>query len=223
MWQILPLNTFKNNKLSNRIVQKAGAYCKLICYYSSAMSMSTLPKQVEPRRLAEQAGSLQGTLPVAGMERLVSLLQTDAGEVRCQLDFTRDVEGLVTITTDLSTSVQLQCQRCLSNVDVAIEANAVLSPVSTDDEAANLPERYEALMLEGDTVTLSDMIEDEIILQLPIIAMHEEQECSVKIANNEQSSEEKPNPFQVLADLKLSQTNVVETKKPGANNGCTTK
>ncbi len=57
-------------------------------------------------------------------------------------------------------------------------------------------------------VDLVQLVEDEFILNLPQVAMHDEADCSVDSDNlvfgelPEEVLEEKPNPFDVLKSLK---------------------
>ncbi|KPJ94933.1 MAG: hypothetical protein AMJ53_04110, partial [Gammaproteobacteria bacterium SG8_11] len=96
-----------------------------------------------------------------------------------------------------------------------------LGVVASLAEARNLPENYEPLVADHGPLSLAELVEDEILLALPAIAMHAEP-CSMSGAKNatvEQrkaadsmynpptadfivTDEGKPNPFAVLADLK---------------------
>jgi len=76
----------------------------------------------------------------------------------------------------------------------------------TEEEA---PEIYDLVDLnEYGELDLIQLVEDEFILTLPQIAMHDEADCSVDSNNMvfgeipEEIEEEKPNPFDVLKNLK---------------------
>ncbi|NAW53871.1 23S rRNA accumulation protein YceD, partial [Vibrio sp. V41_P2S12T139] len=76
----------------------------------------------------------------------------------------------------------------------------------TEQEA---PEIYDLVDLnEYGELDLIQLVEDEFILALPQIAMHDEADCSVDSNNMvfgeipEEIEEEKPNPFDVLKSLK---------------------
>ncbi|TOQ06763.1 YceD family protein, partial [Vibrio parahaemolyticus] len=76
----------------------------------------------------------------------------------------------------------------------------------TEEEA---PEIYDLVDLnEYGELDLIQLVEDEFILALPQIAMHDEADCSVDSNNMvfgelpEEIEEKKPNPFDVLKNLK---------------------
>jgi uncharacterized protein len=80
-----------------------------------------------------------------------------------------------------------------------------LGIVNTLDEANSLPERYEPAMAAEGNLALRDLIEDEIILNLPIIPRHEPDECKAKFPLADDSGWDQgkgENPFQVLESLK---------------------
>lgn len=103
----------------------------------------------------------------------------------------------------------LQCQSCLEPFSYEIMSDFVLGIVNTLDEANALPERYEPALAHDGSLTLREMIEDEIILNLPIIPRHEPEDCKVKLplkdAGWEQGKGE--NPFRVLESLKHKKDN----------------
>ncbi|KAA1446822.1 hypothetical protein F1E15_26235, partial [Escherichia coli] len=78
-----------------------------------------------------------------------------------------------------------------------------------DEQVEALPEEYEPIDVnEFGEIDLLAMIEDEIILSLPVVPVHDSEHCEVSEADmvfGELPLEaEKPNPFAVLASLKKS-------------------
>jgi uncharacterized protein len=82
----------------------------------------------------------------------------------------------------------------------------MLGIVQTEEEAKNLPERYDPLIVKESDLFLQDVIEDEIIVSLPIVPMHTAKDCKVKlplVTESETMSEvEKDNPFKVIELLR---------------------
>lgn len=166
-----------------------------------------LPEFIEVIRLAKAEQKLSGVVPVAAMPRLGLSLADMQGEVSAALECGIDSEGLVYIKGQLQTELHVVCQRCLQTMLLAMGSDFVVSPVVNDSQAKNLPVYYEpALMGEDERLSLTGLIEDEIILQLPIIAMHDPQQCPVSLnaVNDivEIVEEEKVNPFAKLEALK---------------------
>ncbi|MBX9705765.1 MAG: YceD family protein [Gammaproteobacteria bacterium] len=166
-----------------------------------------LPESIEVIRLARAEQALSGVIPVADMPRLCTSLADTQGEVYVELECGIDSEGLVFIKGQLQTELHLVCQRCLQTMSLVMGSDFVVSPVVNDSQAKNLPVYYEpALMDEDERLSLTGLIEDEIILQLPIIAMHDPQQCPVSLGavNDivEIVEEEKISPFAKLEALK---------------------
>jgi uncharacterized protein len=94
-------------------------------------------------------------------------------------------------------------------VPVDIHAQTLLCVVQGFDEAEQLPEQCDPLMLDEDVVRILNLIEDELILALPSAPMHEpgsacEMAIEDAVAEPPQRNEEaqQDNPFQILEQLK---------------------
>ena len=169
------------------------------------MAEQQLPQQINVLRMAEQGTEFSGQLPVAKMSRLRDMLQNDQGEVAVQMSLGKDEEGLAFIRGELETNLTLECQRCLQAVDVAINDSFLLSPVENDAEADRLPSHYEPLLIDRDQQFLSALVEDELILRLPIVPLHDTEQCHTQeiieeIDNDIEQTDN--NPFQELSKLK---------------------
>lgn len=75
------------------------------------------------------------------------------------------------------------------------------------DQADVLPEIYEPIEFNPfGEVDLRDVVEDELMLTLPLVPMHDPEHCEVSVAEQVfgklPAEAEKPNPFAVLANLK---------------------
>ena len=169
-----------------------------------------LPVHIDPIRMAETRRLLQGRIALAEMARLGELLQDSDGEVTVSLEFGTDNEGIRFMRGRIQAEVSLQCQRCLETMRYPIDSEFSLALVRNTVEAEALPSHYEPLLVEGEPLFLRDIIEDELLLALPIVAMHAPEECSINISSDQGAGEahkdtgatEKESPFAVLADLK---------------------
>jgi len=171
-----------------------------------------LPVHIDPIRMAETRRLLQGHMALAEMKRLVESLQDSEGDVRVSLEFGIDEEGIRNIRGHIQADVALECQRCLEPMRYAIDSEFALGMVSSASEAETLPSHYEPLVLDGNPLFLRDVLEDELLLALPIVAKHAQDECSVKLDEAEAPAEQahpdtgpeekEKNPFSVLADMK---------------------
>ena len=168
------------------------------------MSISPLPKSVDPFKLAEQAVELKGEIALSQLERLVSQLDDKSGVVEVFLSFGKDEEGIRFITGRLSARLTLICQRCLEPLVVDLDASLHLGLVFSEEAAKQLPKRYDPILLETNTLQLWELIEEELLLSLPLVPMHDDQGCNSILAAQEQQDQapQRENPFAVLASLK---------------------
>ncbi len=167
------------------------------------MSKAPLPNTIEPRRAAEQGLSFQGSLPLKRLERLVTFLEDEEGNIEVSLSFGVDEEKIRYLNGKAEVSVQMLCQRCLKPVAIGLKAELNLGLVRDDEAAGMLPGRYDPLIVTQE-LELNQAIEEELILTLPLIATH--QDCEVKTEYSDPDAkpegDDKPNPFSVLAQLK---------------------
>ncbi|MFZ2314060.1 MAG: YceD family protein [Gammaproteobacteria bacterium] len=169
------------------------------------MSEKIIPEHIDPYRYAEQSLQLAGFVKIADMQRLSANLSLNNDHVAVDLRFGRDEQKIVYLKGHLETKLVLQCQRCMEPFVYDIISDFALGVVNTLDEANALPDHYEpALAVEGQ-LALRELIEDEIILNLPIIPRHEPEDCSVSLPTAESGWTDQgkgENPFHVLKSLK---------------------
>ncbi len=169
---------------------------------------SPLPEYIDPLRLADARAVLQGQVAVSGMARLAPSLRSTQGVVDFDLAFSVDMEGIRCVHGSLSTQLDVICQRCMQPMELPLEAQVALGVVVSMQEAERLPSAYEPLVVGAEPVSLKEMIEDELLLVLPVAPIHPEQQCPAwreRILEEEQeepAQEGKKNPFAVLAQLK---------------------
>ena len=106
-----------------------------------------------------------------------------------------------------NTSVPLTCQRCLAVVDTPLQVNQWYRFVATEDIAmAEDDASDEDLLVLVPQFDLLGLLEDELLMALPLVPMHEE--CpvlpvfSAGVIDAPENPPDKPNPFAALAQLK---------------------
>lgn len=171
------------------------------------MSDKFIPEHIDPFRYAEQNLALTGSVKVSEMQRLSANLNAIDDVVNVDLKFGVDEQKITFLKGHLKTCLSLQCQRCMEPLRYEIISDFLLGIVSTLEEANALPEHYEPALATEGQLALRELIEDEIILNLPIIPRHEPEDCKVKLplidSGWEQGKGE--NPFHVLESLKHKQ------------------
>jgi len=170
-----------------------------------------LPLEVDPIRLATRKERFQGTIPLKQMKRLVNALSCGDGEVYIDVEFSVDINQVVILAGQIKADTKLICQRCMGEMELPIALDFQLAFVRSEAEMERLPEGYEATLIDNKSMMLSDIIEDEILLALPAIPKHQNEDCSSDNVvegwgsqQNEPDTEsvERENPFDILASLK---------------------
>jgi len=169
-------------------------------------------KYIDLVKFASQHLRSQGEVPLAAMTRLAEATHCTElkGVVKYDLVGNVDWEGIPFIEGHFTSAIPLICQRCMSLFDYKIDTRTKLSPVKTEQQAENLPSDYDAVIVTEEEISLVELIEDELLLNVPTVAKHEAGECKVKENHWSYGEEVKVtksaanNPFAELADLKKS-------------------
>lgn len=162
-----------------------------------------LPVRVDVERLTARDARIDSITPIASMKRLVELLADDEGSVESELRFSR-YSGHRHIDGGAHAVVHVACQRCLEPMSVELDTDISLVIVDDDAEIPALPDDAEAVVSEDGAVSPLELVEDELILALPIVAMHEAAQCVAEMKDFE-TPVERTNPFDVLKQLKNRQ------------------
>ena len=164
------------------------------------MCKAQLPRQINVLQLAQQGVKLAGTLSLKSMTRLVSSLSDDSGAVAFELQFGIDEEGIRRIKGKLATQVSVVCQRCLQPMEYDIDDELALGAILSHTQAQTLPQHYEPLLVTGEMQALLPIIEDELIVRLPMVATHANKVCKLKmIKTTLKTDNSKCNPFAKLS------------------------
>lgn len=177
---------------------------------------SRLPEFVDPFHLAEKGREFKGNLALLKMKRIASLVIAGSSDgVQVEIRFDKDPSGQSVIYGRVKTVLQLQCQRCLEAMDFSVDAEFRLGVVSTLVESAKLPESYEPLVVEEIPLSLAEIIEDEILLALPAVAMHDIAICPTKESN---VGGDKPDANEIVgAEQNANKANMLDRGKDSAD------
>jgi uncharacterized protein len=166
---------------------------------------SALPDLLDPRRAVESGERFVGRLSASSLPRLRELLLDSSGDVTFSLDFRRDEQRRAIVTGEVRAGLRLQCQRCLGPLEYEVNAKVALALVSGVDEAGQLPERYDPLLLTDALIRPRDLIEEELLLSLPQIPMHPAGYCEMRTQKTAPEAERDvrgAHPFAMLARWK---------------------
>ena len=165
----------------------------------------SLPTQIDPRKLALQGIALEGEIPAKDLTRLNESVEAVTGPLKASLQFSLDESRQPMITGEASVFVDVICQRCLDIVNIEIKAAIALQVVWSEDHIANVAPDYEPWVVVDKIADLHVVIEDEILLALPIVNYHKIGECTGSALYSKADTpieEAVESPFSVLQQLK---------------------
>ncbi|MDK1289952.1 23S rRNA accumulation protein YceD [Pseudoalteromonas umbrosa] len=171
------------------------------------MQKVKIPITLDPGRAAQRRATYDGIVSLEELSRLQQVVQDQVGEIAVTIHCDIDQQGLVVIRGSARTRVTLVCQRCNDELGLDLAQDFAYSPVGLGAESDDLPESYDVVELDEEgEINLRQLIEDELILAIPIVPMHDEASCSFSnkpVSFGEIEAEDsKPNPFEILKQLK---------------------
>jgi len=133
-----------------------------------------LPETLVPRRAAQMALTLTGSLPLSAVPRLSDAFELSA-PVTVALHFSQVDESSVRLTGKLATTVRLHCQRCLEGFETALVADVDVEFGPSRPE----PETDREIVAGDDQpLVLASFVEDELLLSAPMVATHPQAACT---------------------------------------------
>lgn len=176
--------------------------------YHYALMSSGLPEFLDLARVSRQPLEQVGRVRIGGLSRLGALLADNGGETSLSLTAGDDGSGRVHVRGEVQATLGLVCQRCLQPMRYEVATSFDLVWVTSEQDVEVVrQESCDPLLSADGRVKLSDLIEDELILALPIVALHDTDECNADRKRPDMNAGEpqmpaKQNPFAALAKLK---------------------
>jgi uncharacterized protein len=187
-----------------------------------------LSKMLDSAELYELAGQetrLDLVLGAGDLSRLAELV-VDAGEVEprdvdsgsaspqalmvmADVEFDKGRGGFPRLRMAVAGELHLQCQRCLGPVTWPVKIRNSLLVLRRQDEAKQIVDPFDCIVVDADGLSLATVIEDEILAALPLAPMHEQvADCSgVGVVAtgldeiSERATEQTHQPFSGLATM----------------------
>ena len=154
-----------------------------------------------PLQLAERQERLTGSVAVSRLRRLRDILPNSKGSVNFDLQFGTDDQGHVFIKGAFSANLNLRCLRCMQPMQLVV-ANKVNLGVVNPDNDRDVADRYEPLTLADNQIALETLLEEEILLAMPIAPVHERDSCKGSHLVDKYKARAE-SPFAVLKNLKF--------------------
>jgi uncharacterized protein len=130
---------------------------------------------IDGLEFARTGAKLHGSWPVAGFSRLREALRTDEGTLQYELRGVPQERGYPALRLKVGGALQLVCQRCLGalefplHIDVSLGLAETQAEIDAEPLVAEGPERIVA----GPEMAVRDLVEDEVLLAIPLAPRHE--------------------------------------------------
>ena len=139
---------------------------------------------------ASAGATQQGIIPVSEFYRLRDLLASDAGDIAYGIQGTRDERGRPALRVTARGALQLRCQRCLGAMRFEVRTDAMLVLAATQAEIDAEPADPSApdRVLGSKEMALRELVEDELILELPYAPRHDDCAAGAAVAETEKAA-----------------------------------
>jgi uncharacterized protein len=185
-----------------------------------------IPQKIDHIRYTDQGTILDGVIEHAEstkeLIRFNDAILKDPSDIHYHLEFDVDLLGNRYVKGQLSTQVILQCQRCMENFELDLSCEISTAFVMNEHQEQSAEDsKYDLFWLSPkEYVDPRIIIEDELLLALPQVAMHPLSEvgtgCKAEVVFLDTDSEQKNsfdaesddseqmdnNPFAILKQLK---------------------
>lgn len=167
---------------------------------------------VDTYELTLSGQQISGQTPLVQFKRLVADLpaQSDAS-ASWTITGTQDALGQRFLDVTVKAAPMVQCQRCMGSLPWSVDSSSRLQVVETEaeldaeDDPDTPPEEWVEPVLASTHLDVLALVEDELILALPYVPMHDS--CSTEALDKAGQPDEheepvQPSPFAVLSQLK---------------------
>ncbi len=177
------------------------------------MSDTPLPVYLDVRKVFSNETTVDGSIEVEKLTRVAACTVDGRGKIRAQLSFSIDQAGRRRIRGSAESRVMLTCQRCLEPVPAELQEDLDLVLVDDEGSAQLLDKQFEPWIAKDGRIVLADLLDEQLLLGMPIVAIHDQGPCSEKsnyqTANQSGEGQDRGeigqnNPFAILANYKVN-------------------
>ena len=153
---------------------------------------------IDGLEFAKAGSRLQGSWPVAAFRRLRDALRSDDGTLAYELQGLPELQGRPALRLKVDGALQMTCQRCLGSLvfPLRIEVPLLLAATQAEIDAEPLVADGPESIVAGKEMPVQALVEDEVLLALPIAPRHEACAASVAAATGARQT-----PFAALRGL----------------------
>jgi uncharacterized protein len=126
--------------------------------------------QVNAKELSARAAIIERHLDLPQLDRVAQAGGLPGTRVAAQLRFGA-FEGRTTVDVRVEGTAVLECQRCLQPCEIAVDESALVAIVRAETD--EVPGGYEPFVGMPEQLSLSALVEEQVLLALPLVPAHE--------------------------------------------------
>jgi uncharacterized protein len=128
-----------------------------------------IPLRVKASASVTRGSAWTGAIPIARLPRLAAALAAAEGELHVELQASRDDTARASLLKGrIGGDLGLVCQACMKPFAWPLHTTLDLRLVGSEAEEKRLLHDCEPLLVEDDTLHLHSIVEEEVLLVLPI-------------------------------------------------------
>ncbi|HTY92797.1 MAG TPA: YceD family protein [Steroidobacteraceae bacterium] len=127
--------------------------------------------------LADERAVVDFSIPLNEFPRVMPLLAASDGVAVGKVAFAREGRTVVAEVT-LGAELTLRCQRCMAPMRWPVASVGRAALVATAAEAERVPEALETVLAPDYRISIRDLVEEELLLALPLVPRHEDNDCA---------------------------------------------
>lgn len=178
---------------------------------SRALDPNVSNVQVDALALAHGGAVWEAEFTTRRFPRLAGVAVSDVPQIRVRLQFGL-MAGKPVVHGMLRGTMELICQRCMAPMQQPIDETFDLLLVESEAQFDSVPESHEPWLVDSALTDLAELVEEQLLLSIPIIAKHADESGCETLAAPPQASRKRR-----VASEKPASDEATHTQRPFAN------
>jgi uncharacterized protein len=132
----------------------------------------------EVAALVARAEPVEIECALRDLPRIAPLLTRGIGSAQATFRFYRLGQGRAEFDAarcEVRATLTLTCQRCLAELELLLETQTEMAFVADEADVGAVPESHDPVLMTAGTVSLAALVEEELLLAMPIVPVHRDE------------------------------------------------
>jgi uncharacterized protein len=163
---------------------------------------------------ARAGSTIARRFSAAELPRLREAGGHDDSSIEARFQFSQ-FDGRPAVTGELHGTAVLTCQRCMRAV--AVDVDDTFQVLIVEEERSDEPGGYEPVVAKPSRLDLGWLAEEQVLLAMPLVPMHESEDCGAGTLDEVVSSEEPENEVEDAEAHDVKMGDAGTTQQPFRN------